>query len=134
MWYDVELYFDVFMPVQRSAEIEVGYIETGKLSIWRGECAVDEEFNSLEGGSTGAGVTGVCNTIAPNGDAGAVWVRFMWADLTYDTRVGDVLPAINRYVGKAHGHECVGAPATRFVWGAVGLEPIPWHKRPSSLA
>ena len=47
LWYDGELYLYVFMSVQGSAEIEVGYIETGKLRVRRRECAVDEEFNSL---------------------------------------------------------------------------------------
>ena len=109
VWYDGELYFDVFMPVQGSAEIEVGYIETGKLRVWRGECAVDEEFNSLEGGSTGAGVTGVCNTIAPNGDVGAEGISFLWTNIADDPCIGDVVSAIDRDISETNGRECVGA-------------------------
>ena len=68
----------------------------------------------------GACVTWVCNTIATDGDLGAEGVSLLWADLTDDTCVGDVLPAIDRYVGEANGRECVGA-SNPFHMGSGGV-------------
>ena len=42
---DGELDFEVFRPVKRCTEVEIGNVKRGKGGIRRGESDVDEELN-----------------------------------------------------------------------------------------
>ena len=61
---------------------------------WSGQSAVDEELECLEGACAGTGITGICNAVGTIGDACAVGIAFLKAELTNDLGVGDIMSAI----------------------------------------
>ena len=67
---------DVLGAVNRGVEVEVVYVEGGKLGAGMREDAVKDEFGEFKGSSWGADVAGKANEVAADGDARAVVIVF----------------------------------------------------------
>ena len=56
------------------------------------------------------------DTVAPNGDARAMWIRFVGAHFTNHLRIGDFFLPIHRDVSTANSFKCVPAPDALVAW------------------
>ncbi len=105
----VDLDTDVFGSVEQCAKIEVRDIIACKSCILCGEDAVELQFDKFERSSFGASVTRIADPVASNCDAGAVWVRLLWAYFTDDAGICYVVALHGRDVCVLNWLERVGS-------------------------
>ena len=70
-------------------EIEVANIKCGELGAGTRKDAVENELGKFKGCCRGADVTGKGDAISSNGDARAVGIDLLWADLANHFSVSD---------------------------------------------
>ena len=77
LWDVTDFDANIFWPVKRCPQVEVGDVETRKSRIWHRQGAVKKQFDEFQRSSFGACVAGVAYPVATDGDPGVIWVRLL---------------------------------------------------------
>jgi len=80
----------VLRVVETVAQIKVGEIEAGSLSIVSGQDLVDTNLESGKVGSACAGFAWVLEKVAAAGESNAMWEILLWTVSGDDAQVGDL--------------------------------------------
>jgi hypothetical protein len=106
---DVEdLDADIFRIEHGRVEIEVLEVDGAEASIFPGEDTIEEELDKLKRGRVGANVTRIADSVATNGDSGAVRVILVRTDLTDNHGVTDFLALVGWDVIVVDDEEGIG--------------------------
>jgi len=103
---DLDAY--IFRLEHGRVEIEVLEVDGAEAGISPGEDTVEEELDKLERGSVGADVTRIADSVATNGDSGAVRIILFRTDLTDDHGVTDFLALVEWNVIVVDDEEGIG--------------------------
>ena len=89
---DLDAY--IFRLEHGRVEIEILEVNGAEAGISPGEDTVEKELDKLERGSVGADVTWIADSVATNGDTGAVGIILFRTDLTDDHGVTNFLALV----------------------------------------
>ena len=90
-------------------QVEVPNVKRGELGARAREDADKDELGKSKGCCKGADVSGKGNAISSDGDARAVGIAFLWADLANHFGVSDFIFAVGRDIFEADEEEGVGS-------------------------
>ena len=90
-------------------QVEVANFKRGELGAEAREDAVEDELGKFKGCCRGANVTGKVDAISTNGDARAVGIALLWADLANHFGVSNFLSAVGGDIFEADEEEGVGS-------------------------
>ena len=96
-----ELDVYIFGIVEWRREVVVAGVVGDELGSFAGEYTLDPEFANIDGGGFSSGISGVDDSVAHDGDACAIGVFFLGAELAYDFREGDNFVAVAWDICKA---------------------------------
>ena len=85
---------NVLRSVKWSAKVEMFNIKTTKFGALSGEDAVEKEIEIFQGFRVGPCVPRVADVIDSNCDSGVIGVFFLWAHLTDNRGVCDILTSV----------------------------------------
>ena len=88
-------------------QVEVANVKRGELGAGAREEAVENELGKFKGCCRGANVSGKGDAISAYGDARAVGIALLWADLANHFGVSDLLSAVVGDIFKADEEEGV---------------------------
>ena len=89
-------------------QVEVANVKCGELGAEAREDAVENEFGNFKGCCRGVDVSGKGDAISADGDARAVGIALLWADLAKHFGVSDFFSAVGGDIFKADEEEGVG--------------------------
>ena len=89
-------------------QAEVANVKRGELGAGAQEDAVENKLGKFKGCCRGAEVAGKGDAISADGDAHAVGIALLWADLANHFGVSDLLSAVGRDFFEADEEERVG--------------------------
>ncbi len=89
-------------------QIEVFEVDGAEASTFSGEDTVEEELDEFKRGLVGADIARIADSVAANGDMGAVWVILFRMNLADDHGVVDLLALVGRDVLVVNEEEGVG--------------------------
>ncbi len=89
-------------------QIEVFEFDGAEASTFSGEDIVEEELDEFKRGRVGANITRIADSVAANGDTGAVRVILFRRNLADDHGVADLLAHVGRDVLVVNEEEGVG--------------------------
>ena len=95
--------------VERSAEVVIADVICDELGTFARENTVKQEFTKIEGSGFGADVAVVHAEFAHDGDAGAIGIALLGAELAYDSGDGDAAAVVGGNVVVVDGAKGVGA-------------------------
>ncbi len=97
-------------------QIEVFEVNGAEASTFSGEDTVEEELNEFKRGRVGANIARIADSVAANGDTGAVRVILFEINLTDDHGVADLLVLVGRDVLVVNEEEGVGTCYLLTIW------------------
>jgi hypothetical protein len=128
------LYFvaNVFVLGHGSVKVEVLKVDGAKACTFSREYTVEEELEKFQQCCVSTHIARVADAVATNGDPCVVRVILVWMDFTYYHGMAYLISLVQRDVMVVDAKERVG---TGYMIGAGAFpEPMPWQRRPSSLA
>ena len=90
-------------------QVEVANVKCGELGAEACKDAVENELGKFKGCCRGADVTGKGDVISSNGDARAVGIALLWADLANHFGISDLLSVVGGDIFEADEEEGVGS-------------------------
>ena len=89
-----DLDFYVFRIVEWCHEVLVADVVGDELGVFAGEYTADHEFAKIDGGGFSSGISGVDGSVDHDGDAFAIGIFFLGAELAYDFCEGDTFAEV----------------------------------------
>ncbi len=115
-WDVGELDAKVFGIWHKSVEIEVFYVDGSEVCSLSGEDTVEEQLDKFERGRVGANDAWIADSIAADGDTGAVRVILLRTNLADNRGVADLLALVGWDVLVVNEEEGVGACHLLTIW------------------
>jgi hypothetical protein len=105
-------------------QIEVFEGNGAEVSTFSGEDTVEEELDKFKQGRVGANIARIADSVAANGDSGAVRVILFRTNLADDHGVADLLALVGRNVLVVNEEEGVGTCYPLTIWHWAQFNPL----------